>query len=95
MAKRIKLKKEIIAILKEHDDEPLSAEAIISRLGERGVKANYLPKSTNALGQLMKAIKGVSKKKANLKSSIGNNYVSAVYYLDDEEAFNEWLEKVS
>jgi hypothetical protein len=90
--RRIKLKKEIIATLKE-GGEPLSAEAIIARLGKR-LKANYLPKSSNALGQLMRQVKGVSKKSANLTSGIGNNYVSAVYYLEDEEAFNEWLEKV-
>ena len=92
---RIHLKKAIIAVLKENDDRPLSAEQLVHLCKQRGLKANYLPKNNNAMGQIMRQVKGVVAKNVNLTSDRGSCYVSAVYSLDNEEAFNEWLEKVS
>lgn len=91
---RIKLKKTIIAVLKENTDGPLSANELLSRC-EKKLSANYIPKSSNAMGQIMRQVKGVSSIDTVLTNERGNSYVSAVYSLDSEEAFNEWLEKVS
>ena len=90
---RIKLKKTIIAVLKENDDRPLSAEQLMHLCGNR-LKANYLPKCNNAMGQIMRQMKGVSAASTILTSGRGNSYVSAVYSLENEEAFWEWLEGV-
>ena len=92
---RVKLRKTIVQVLKENDDRPLSAEQLIHLCQEKGLKANYLPKSSNAMGQIMRQVKGVSAVSTILTSGRGNSYVSAVYSLESEEAFNEWLEKVS
>ena len=91
---RIKLKKTIIKVLKRNMDRPLSAEQLIHLCQMDGLKANYLPKSTNAMGQIMRQVKGVSRVSTILTSGRGNSYVSAVYSLDNEEAFCEWLEGV-
>lgn len=78
---RIKLKQTIIAVLKENDDRPLSAEQLMA-LCEQRIAANYLPKNNNAMGQIMRQLKGsVSVKTTNLVSNQGNSYVSAVYSL--------------
>ena len=96
---RIKLKKEIIKVLKENADRPLSAEQLMALCKDR-LKANYLPKCNNAMGQIMRQLqsercKAVKAVDTILNSGRGNSYVSAVYSLESEEAFNEWLEKVS
>ena len=91
---RVRLKKTIIAVLKENDDRPLSAEQLIHLCQTKGLKANYLPKNTNAMGQIMRQVKGVVSRNTNMTSNQGNYYVSAVYSLESEEAFNEWLQKV-
>ena len=92
---RVRLKKTIIAVLKDNDDRPLSAEQLIHLCQQKGLNANYLPKNTNAMGQIMRQVKGVVSQNINMSSNRGNYYVSAVYSLESEEAFNEWLEKVS
>lgn len=94
---RIKLKKTIIAVLKENGDRPLSAEQLVHLCQQKGLHANYMPKSNNAMGQIMRQMQktGVKANSTVLMSGQGNSYVSAVYSLESEEAFNEWLEKVS
>jgi len=92
---RVKLKKTIIAVLKENDDSPLSAEQLVHLCQQRGLTANYLPKNNNAMGQIMRQIKGVAAVSTILTSTQGNSYVSSVYSLESEEAFNAWLEQVS
>jgi len=91
---RVRLKKTIIAVLKENDDRPLSAEQLIHLCQQKGLKPNYLPKNTNAMGQIMRQVKGTLSQTIYLTSNQGNSYLSAVYSLESEEAFNEWLEKV-
>ena len=90
---RKKLKKTIVQVLKENDDRPLSAEQLMHLCGQR-LKHNYLPKNTNAMGQIMRQVKGVASRKINMTSNQGNCYVSAVYFLENEEAFEEWVESV-
>lgn len=97
MAKRDKviLKKRLIAVLKQNTHRTLSAEQLFNLVKESGLHQNYLPRNTNALGQILRAVKGVSKRSENQKSERGNSYVSAGYYLEDEEAFNAWLQSVN
>ncbi len=95
---RIKLKKTIIAVLKENGDRPLSAEQLM-HLCESRLAPNYLPCNNNAMGQILRQLQSDKCKAINSVSTIltsgqGNSYVSAVYSLESEEAFNEWLEKV-
>jgi len=90
---RLKLKRTIIGVLKRNSDRPLSAEQLMHLCGNR-LKANYLPKCNNAMGQIMRQMKGVSRASAVLTSGRGNSYVSAVYSLENEEAFWEWHEGV-
>lgn len=97
---RIKLKKTIIKVLKENSDKPLSAQQLINLCEQAGLAKNYTPKSPNAMGQIMRQLncsscRAVTTAEATLTGDLGNNYVSAVYSLESEEAFNEWLEKVS
>lgn len=97
---RVKLKKTIIAVLKENDEKPLSAEQLVNLCQAKGLHANYIPKSSNAMGQIMRQLNcpscpAVTTADATLKGDLGNTYVSAVYSLESEEAFNRWLEKVS
>lgn len=100
MPNRVKLKKTIIQVLKENDDRPLSAQQLVHLCQQAGLHANYLPKSSNAMGQIMRQLDSASCRAVKSDDSIltgeaGNSYVSAVYSLESEEAFNEWLEKVS
>jgi hypothetical protein len=46
------------------------------------------------MGQIMRQVKGTVSQTIYLTSNQGNSYLSAVYSLESEEAFNEWLEKV-
>lgn len=91
MAKlKLLLKKRIIQILKDADDV-LTADQMLERLRGSGLSDQYIPRNTNALGQILKAVRGVRKDNQINRSSQGNSYVSGAYYLEDEEAFNEWL----
>lgn len=91
MAKlKLLLKKRIIQILKDADDV-LTADQMLERLRCSGLSDQYIPRNTNALGQILKAVRGVRKDNQINRSSQGNSYVSGAYYLEDEEAFNQWL----
>lgn len=92
---KVSLKRRIIKILKDNSDRSLSAEELFNLVKDTGLHQNFLPRSTNAMGQILRQTKGVSKRNEIYKSSIGNSYVSGGYFLEDEEAFDDWLRSVN
>lgn len=87
---KLTLKKRIIQVLKDADDV-LTADQMLELLRDSGLSDQYIPRNTNSLGQILKSVRGVRKDNQINRSAQGNSYVSGAYYLEDEEAFNEWL----
>jgi hypothetical protein len=87
------LRKRIVSILKNRE-EPISAIEMMDLLIQSGLSQNFIPKNSNALGQIMKATKGVHHE-SGFRYGVGDtSYRTNLYHLESEADFTEWLENL-
>lgn len=87
------LRKRIVSILKNRE-EPISAIEMMDLLIQSGLSQNFIPKNSNALGQIMKATKGVHYQMGLRYSPTDSSYQTNLYHLESEDEFTEWLENL-
>lgn len=85
------LRRKIISILKANDDRVVSAAQMIGLLKQEGLGQQFMPKNTNALAQILIRTKGISNRTEIQRGVGGGSYLGEGYYLESEEAFNEWF----
>ena len=86
----IRLRKRLVKILKSHEGELPSAQALYRMVVESGMSPN-LQGSHNRIAQICDKTKGIASLTTKIKSVSGDSYTADVYYLESEEDFNEWV----
>tara|TARA_R110000744_G_scaffold157821_1_gene273789 strand:- start:826 stop:1128 length:303 start_codon:yes stop_codon:yes gene_type:complete len=89
--KHIRLRKRMIEVLKSTEgDELPSAQALMEMVINSGMSQNLVG-SNNRIAQLCRTTKGISSVTQKISGGGGDSYTAEVYYLESEEAFNEWV----
>tara|TARA_Y100000356_G_scaffold7799_1_gene5682 strand:+ start:322 stop:621 length:300 start_codon:yes stop_codon:yes gene_type:complete len=86
----IRLRKRLVQILKSHEGELPSAQALYRMVVESGMSPN-LAGSHNRIAQICNITKGIGSLSTKITSVSGDSYTADVYYLESEDDFNEWV----
>lgn len=86
----IRLRKRLVQILKSHEGELPSAQALYQMVIDSGMSPT-LAGNHNRIAQLCNITKGIGSLSSKIKSAAGDSYTADVYYLESEEVFNEWV----
>jgi 1-acyl-sn-glycerol-3-phosphate acyltransferase len=89
------LRRAVVRLLKEIEEkggEPLTANGIWNTLHQRKVLSQSYLQTPRVLGQLLPRTRGigVNRKQGHYQTN-GDSYVADTYYLENEEAFLEWI----
>lgn len=89
--RNIALKRRMVLILKQNEGRVVSASEMVGLLIDSGLSQRYL-KSAVGLGLILKATAGVARTQSNFTDCGGQTYSSYGYTLEDEAAFEKWLD---
>ena len=89
--RNIALKRRMVLILKQNEGRLVSASEMVGLLIDSGLSQRYL-KNAVGLGLILKATAGVVRSQTHFKDCGGQTYSSYGYALEDEAAFENWLE---
>jgi len=90
--RHIRLRRRIVSILKSFDGDNLpTAHALLDLLLESGMSPKMIG-NPNRIAQLCCKTKGIGSVTIKTKNCGGDSYTADAYYLESEEAFNEWVD---
>lgn len=93
MPRNFALKQRIVQVLKDNEDRLVPSGEIVELVKATGLAGNYVP-DANGIAQICRQIKGLSNGQMHITQE-GKSYLCKGYFIENEDAFKEWVEKVT